>query len=95
MEMDILTLAFDVVIAVLSIWVLVELTGYGGAIGEALTMVGYGTIIIGVSQFIETVGLYFLSGDMSTVEIVHFVHRLVLLTGMLLVFFGFRKLMNK
>ncbi|MDD3531181.1 MAG: hypothetical protein PHV99_01120 [Candidatus Pacebacteria bacterium] len=94
--MDILTLSFDVLIALLSLWVLVKLTGYGGPIGQALNMVGYGIITIGVSQFIETVGLYFL-GDagMGIVEIVHFFHHLVLLAGMLLVFFGFKKLMNE
>ena len=90
-----ITLSFDVLIAILSIWVLLKLTGYGGVIGEALTMVGYGIIIVGLSQFIETIGLYFLSSDMGVEGVVHFVHRLVLLTGMLLVFFGFKKLMDK
>lgn len=93
--MDMLTLLFDVLIAILSIWVLMKLTGYGGVIGEALTMVGYGIIVIGLSQFIETIGLYFLSSDMSVVGVIHFVHRLVLLTGMFLIFFGFRKLLDK
>ncbi|MDO8601793.1 MAG: hypothetical protein Q7R62_01515 [bacterium] len=93
--MDTLTLSFDVLIAILSIWVLLKLTGFGGVIGEALNMIGYGIIVIGLSQFIETLGLYFLNSEMGIVEIVHFVHRLVLLSGMLLVFFGFRKLMNK
>lgn len=94
--MDLITLSFDILIALLSIWVLVKLKGFGGVIGKSLNMVGYGIITIGVSQFIETIGLYFL-GDagMSTVEIVHFFHRLVLLTGMLLVFFGFRRLLEK
>lgn len=92
--MDLITLSFDILIALLSLWVLVKLTGYGGPIGQALNMIGYGIITVGVSQFIETLGLYFMSGDMSTTEIVHFAHRLVLLSGMLLVFFGFRKLMS-
>jgi hypothetical protein len=92
--MDIITLSFDVLIALLSLWVLIKLQGYGGVIGESLKMIGYGIIIVGASQFIETAGLYFMSDEMSTTEIVHFVHRLVLLGGMLLVFFGFRKLME-
>jgi hypothetical protein len=93
--MDFITLSFDIVIALLSVLVLIKLRGYGGIIGDSLKMIGYGIITVGVSQFIETVGLYFL-GDagMGTVEIVHFAHRLVLLGGMLLVFFGFRKLMG-
>ena len=94
--MDTITLSFDILIALLSLWVLVKLTGYGGPIGQALNMVGYGIITIGISQFIETVGLYFLgNAGMGTVEIVHFFHRFVLLSGMLLVFFGFKKLMNE
>ena len=91
-----ITLLFDIFIALLSVWVLVKLTGYGGPIGHALNMVGWGIITVGVSQFIETAGLYFLGGaGMGTVEIVHFSHRLVLLAGMLLIFFGFKKLMNE
>jgi hypothetical protein len=93
--MDILTLSFDALIAILSIWVLLKLTGFGGVMGEALNMVGYGIIIVGLSQFIETIGLYFLSSEMGIAEIVHFGHRLVLLSGMLLVFFGFSRLMKK
>lgn len=94
--MDIVTLLFDILIALLSLWVLVKLTGYGGSIGQALTMVGWGIITIGVSQFIETLGLYFLGdAEMSIVEVVHIFHRLVLLGGMLLVFLGFKKLMNE
>jgi len=92
--MDIITLSFDILIALLSLLILIKLRGYGGIIGDSLKMIGYGTIIIGVSQFIETTGLYFMGGEMSTAEIVHFAHRLVLLSGMLLVFFGFRKLME-
>lgn len=93
--MGMLTFAFDIVIALLSIWILVKLTGYGGLIGDALKLIGYGVIIIGASQFIETIGLYAMGGDMGTADIVHFFHRLVLLSGMLLVFFGFRNLMER
>ncbi len=92
--MDMLTFSFDVVIALLSILILVKLTGYGGLIGDALKMIGYGVIIIGISQFIETIGLYAMGEEMHSTDVVHFFHRLVLLSGMLLVFFGFRKLME-
>lgn len=96
MRMETITVLFDLAIASLSIWVLAKVTGYGGVIGKALTMVGYGIIIIGLSQFFETAGLYlFSTSEMSTLEVVHFVHHLVLFIGMALVFWGFEKLMNK
>lgn len=93
--METTTVLIDLVIAALSVWVLIKVTGYGGIIGTALTLVGYGIIIIGVSQFFETAGLYFLNAEMSTLEIVHLIHHLILFTGMVLVFLGFEKLMNK
>lgn len=89
------TLLIDLAIASLSIWVLIKVNGYGGIIGTALTLIGYGIITIGLSQFFETAGLYFLNAEMSTLEIVHLIHHLILFIGMFLVFLGFKKLMNK
>ena len=95
LHMETTTVLIDLASAALSIWGLIKGTGYGGTIGTALTLVGSGIILIGVSQFFETAGLYFLNAEMSTLEMVHLAHHLVLFTGMLLVFLGFEKLMNK
>lgn len=90
-NMDGITLVFDAVIALLSLWVLFKLLGYGGIIGDSLAKVGYGIVIIGFSQLIETIGLIIFSTNASAV---HIVHRSLLTIGFLLVSWGFRNLMT-
>ena len=91
-NMENITIVFDVAIAAASLWVLSKLIGYGGEIGDSLTKVGYGIVIIGFSQIIETVGLILLNNNVSEV---HIVHRSFLTVGFLLVSWGFRNLMTK
>ncbi|MFZ2049147.1 MAG: hypothetical protein WAV25_02540 [Minisyncoccia bacterium] len=93
--MENITIIFDIAIAIISVLVLIKLTGYGGIIGQTLQKIGYGIVIIGVSQLVETIGLYILGNKMSEVDILHFFHRLILLIGVLLVYSGFKKLMTK
>lgn len=87
-----ITIIFDVVIAGASLWVLSKLVGYGGVIGDSLTKVGYGIVIIGFSQLIETIGLIIFSSDVSEL---HIFHRLLLTTGFIIVAWGFKKLMSE
>ena len=87
-----LTILFDVLIALLSLWVLSKLIGYGGSIGKSLSQVGYGIVIIGFSQVVETLGLIFID---SNVFDIHIVHRSILATGFFLVAWGFKNLMEK
>ena len=90
--MENITIFFDVLIALLSIWVLFKLIGYGGDIGKSLSQVGYGIVIIGISQLVETFGLVLLNTDISTIEITH---RFILAIGFFFVAWGFKNLMNK
>ena len=85
-----ITLFFDLLITILSIWALLKLTSYGGIIGRYLSMVGYGLIIIGLSQIFETISLNFINANVSLVEIIH---RIILLLGLVLVAWGFKKLL--
>ena len=90
--MEKIIIIFDIVIALLSIWTLVQITGYGGQIGRSLSMVGYGIIIVGFSQIIETVGINVLIINIPTIEIIH---RLILIIGITIIAFGFKNLMLK
>ncbi len=90
--METLTVLFDILIALLSLWVVFKLIGYGGTIGKSLSQVGYGIVIIGFSQILETAGLLFF--DESVFDM-HVIHRSVLTTGFLLVAWGFKNLMEK
>jgi len=86
------TVLFDLFIALLSIWVLFKLIGYGGSIGKSLSQVGYGLVIVGFSQIIETLGLMFVDENMFDI---HIIHRLVLITGFFMLAWGFNNLMKK
>lgn len=90
--MENITILFDLLIALLSIWVLLKLIGYGGIIGKSLSQVGYGIVIIGLSQFVETFGLIFFNTSIITIEIVH---RFILTIGFICIALGFRNLMEK
>lgn len=85
-------MVFDILIFLLSLWVLYKLLGYGGIIGRSLSLIGYGIVIIGFSQMVETIGLIFVD---SNVFDVHIVHRSILAIGFLLVALGFKNLMEK
>ena len=91
-SMENITILFDVLIAILSLWVLFKLLGYGGSIGKSLSQVGYGIVIIGFSQIVETFGLIFLDKNVFDV---HIVHRSILMIGFFLVAWGFGSLMKK
>ena len=90
--MENITILFDILIALLSIWVLFKLIGYGGSIGKSLSFVGYGIVIIGISQIIETLGLIFID---SNVFDVHIIHRSILVVGFIFLALGFKSLMEK
>lgn len=90
--MENITVVFDLLIALLSLWILFKLIGYGGIIGKSLSQVGYGIVIIGFSQVVETLGLIFID---SNVFDIHIVHRSILTIGFALVAWGFKNLMEK
>lgn len=93
--MEKLILFLDILIAILSLWVLYKLTAYSGLIGKlgkSLSLIGYGVVVIGLSQFVETVGLNFLDFGVSNIEITH---RLILFVGLIFIAWGFGDLMEK
>ncbi len=89
--MENITILFDILIALLSLWVLFKLIGHGGTIGKTLSLVGYGIVVIGFSQIIETVGLIFFNENVFDV---HIIHRSILTLGFFIVAFGFKKMMD-
>lgn len=91
MTMEIMTFALDTLIIILAVWILFKLKGYGGLIGESLTKVGYGIVILGISQILETVDPSFLRIDESVLEMTH---HLVFLLGLTLLALGFKRLME-
>ncbi len=92
MTIAIINLILDATIVVLSLWVLQILIGYGGLIGRALTLIGSGTVIIGVAQIIETIMNQWLTSDPLAIELIH---RIILVIGFIYIVWGYRVLMKK
>jgi hypothetical protein len=90
--MEKITIFLDVLVAILSLWILIKLTGHGGFVGQSFAKIGYGTIIIGLSQIVETIGINFIDIDVQTVE---FVYRVFLLMGITFIAMGIKNLMTK
>jgi hypothetical protein len=90
--MEIISILLAIVIGLLSIWILLKLNRYGGFIGAILSKIGYGTIILGLSQIIETPGLNFFNLEDATMDMVH---HLVFIVGLSLIAWGFRDLLEK
>ena len=90
--MENVTILLDVVVALLSLWILIKLTGHGGFVGQSFAMIGYGTIIIGLSQIFETIGISIVNIDVPTVELVY---RIILLIGIVFMALGIKNLMTK
>ena len=86
-----MTILLDLVIVFLALWILFKLKGYGGLIGESLTKIGYGIVVIGFSQIIETVDPDMLAMSASTLETT--LH-LIFILGLILLALGFKRLME-
>lgn len=89
--MENITLFLDVLIAGLSIFVLLKVTGYGGIIGGELSAIGYGIIIIGLAQIFETISLTFFKGVFDA----DLVHRTLVTVGFFFLAWAFNKMMKK
>lgn len=90
-SMEILMMVSEILIISLSLWILFKLRGYGGLIGKSLSNIGYGTVILGFSQIIETLPLEFLAIETTTLESIH---HLIFLIGLILIAVGFKRLME-
>ncbi len=90
--MNIITILVDIFIGVLSILVFFKINGHGGLVGRALMMIGYGIVIIGLSQTIETILVDLLHLNEKIIEII--IH-LLLLAGMISIYTGFIKMFTK
>ncbi len=89
--MEILAIIFTLIIIVLSVWILSKLIGRGGFIGKALSKIGYGTVIIGFSQVIETSEFNFFNIGASMMQLLH---HFIFIIGLSLIAWGFKDLMD-
>lgn len=90
--MELINTIFSAVILLLSIWILLKLSGHGGFVGSSLNLIGYGTVVLGLSQVIETVRLDYWNIQPEMMEMAH---HFIFIMGLVMIAIGFRNLMGK
>ena len=85
--MEIINFALDITLIALAIWMLQIVMGYGGVIGKAFTVIGWGAFILGIAHLVETVMFKGFGLDQDVVELSH---RLIVFVGFALVVVGFK-----
>lgn len=90
--MENINLILDLLLLAMAAWMTSIVTGYGGFIGKAFNLIGWGVIVLGIAHLAETV--MFRALGVETV-IVEFVHRLIILAGFLLIIHGFKLFIKK
>lgn len=90
--MEIINLVLDFVLIAMSIWMLTIVTGYGGDIGRAFTVIGWGAFILGIAHLVETITFEVFGLSQFAVELSH---RLIVIVGFALVVIGFQMFVQK
>ncbi len=90
--MEIINLILDFVLILMSIWMLTIVTGYGGSIGQAFTVIGWGAFILGIAHLVETITFEVFGFSQFAVELSH---RLIVIAGFALVVIGFQMFVQK
>jgi apolipoprotein N-acyltransferase len=79
----------DVVLVLVSVWMIFTVRGVGGLVGRTLTMIVVGAIILGIAHLLATIGTSVLGID-STLN--NFIHRIIVLLGFVFLIIGFRQI---
>jgi len=86
---------FIFLITIIAVVVLIFsiLSGYGGVVGKAFNIIGWGTVIMGISYIIETIFIN-LPGHHQAYAII-FIHHFLVAFGFVMIAYGFKILMKK
>ena len=88
MPIEKVNLILDFILIFTALWMIftVRGVGLGGVVGNTLTMITVGAVVLGVAHLLETVTFEVLKMDAGLVE---FIHRAVILVGFVLLTIGF------
>ena len=84
---------FLVTVIISVIWIFSILSGYGGVVGKAFKVVGWGTVIMGASHIIEVVSLKL--PDHHEAIFITIGHHFLAAFGFFMIAYGFNMLMKK
>ena len=90
--MEIVNVAFDFVLIGVAIWMIVVVrgSGLGGVMGNTLTNITIGAIVLGVAHLTET--LTFEVINLQDIALGEFIHRVIVLTGFVFLILGIQGL---
>ena len=88
MDLKTANLILDIVLIAASIWMLLSVRGIGGIVGQSLTLIIAGAIVLGLAHLVADLASQLLKWD-ATFN--NFIHRLVVLAGFALLAFGFQR----
>ncbi|MDP3795127.1 MAG: hypothetical protein Q8R13_04355 [bacterium] len=87
--MEQLNFILDFVIIAAAIWTIVAVKGLGGFVGKAFGTMTLGMVFLGIAHLLETVTFEMLAWP---VDLVEFVHRLIVLAGVAFITLGFKQI---
>lgn len=90
---SILDIVFLVTIFGSVIWIFSLVSGYGGFVGKALSMIGWGTALMGISHIAEVASLYL--PNHHDADLVVLIHHLVASISFILIALGFKLFIKK
>lgn len=86
-----INVVMDIVLVLASLWMVWVVRGIGGLVGNALTLIVAGAIILGFAHLITTLAsAQFLNLFDPTLN--NFIHRVIVLIGFVVLVFGFRRI---
>ncbi|MDQ7024170.1 MAG: hypothetical protein Q9P01_02605 [Anaerolineae bacterium] len=85
-----LSLVLDIVLVITSVWMVlvVRKAELGGIMGNTLSLITIGAVLLGLAHMIETAMLDLFN---LSVEFTELSHRLIVLSGFVLLILGFRQ----
>ncbi len=83
---DIINIVLDIVLVLVSLWMVYYVRGIGGVVGRTLTFITIGIVILGAAHLLAT-----LTGDLLA-QWDGPIHRVVVLVGFIVLVVGFRQM---
>lgn len=84
------SLVLDISLLAASIWMIVVVRGLGGVVGRTLNIITVGAVVLGLAHISESVIFDRVLG--WPVDLVEFLHRVMVFVGFVLIVFGFRQI---
>lgn len=87
--MEQLNFLLDIVLIVISVWMIYVIRGFGGLVGRSFALIAWGCIFLGLAHLTETLLFEVLQMDVAMIESIH---RVQVVLGFIFLILGFKKI---